>query len=138
MSKFFEELDHTADWTIRVWGGSLEQLFENAAAAMFLLQGAEPEAEARLESSVAIGAPDLEALMVAWLNELLLLSEVQDGLFTGFAVSTDQSDRGYELTGTARGVAGRGHLAHIKATTYWDLFVGCVNGRWEATITFDT
>ena len=43
MKDYYEELQHTADWSIRVWGEDINQLFEHAAAAMFHLQGADLE-----------------------------------------------------------------------------------------------
>ena len=37
--KRFEEIPHTADWSFRAFGKDIPELFENAAFAMFALQG---------------------------------------------------------------------------------------------------
>lgn len=141
----YEELEHTADWAVRVWGEELNALFEHAAAAMFELQGADMAAEPSVEEDIRCNGIDLETLLVAWLNELLFASEMADALFTRFAVRvalTDPEPDGVEpqwrLQAHVQGVAGRGHLAHVKAVTYYNLSVKQTPDRWEATVTFDT
>jgi SHS2 domain-containing protein len=140
MARFYEELEHTADWTIRVWGENAAALFEHAAAAMFELQGTNLEAEpdATVAYAVRVNGADHEALLVAWLNELLFLSEVHDVLFSRFQVHIEAAPDDLLLTGQARGSPGRGPLAHIKAVTYWDLAVQQGADSWQATVTFDT
>jgi SHS2 domain-containing protein len=138
MARYYEELEHTADWTIRVWGASLDRLFANAAGAMFEMQGADLAAQPVHNHWVHCRAGDLEALLIAWLNELLFLSETQNALYTRFQVRIEPARRGFELEADVRGLAGRGPLAHIKAVTYWDLAVRPTDSGWEATVTFDT
>lgn len=141
MIRTFEELEHTADWSIRVWGDSLEALFQHAAAAMFQLQGADMAAPPMTSTAVTCQAPDLEALLVTWLNELLFLSETRDLLFTRFdltIVRQDDAAEGWTLAGDAAGLPGRGPLAHVKAVTYHNIAVQQEAGQWWATVTFDT
>jgi len=145
MAKFYSELDHTADWAIRVWGEDIAALFEHAAGAMFELQGADMAAEPELALEVGCTGMDLEALLVAWLSELLFHSEMQDALWTRFQVrivqaapDTRETDPQWALGARIDGRRGRGHLAHVKAVTYYQLSVKQVNGRWEAVVTFDT
>lgn len=137
---FYQELEHTADWTARVWGADLGALFEHAAAAMFELQGADLAAAPApgLAAAVEVNAPDMESLLVAWLNELLFLSEMNDALYTRFHVQIEAGEGEFALTGQIAGLPGRGPLAHIKAVTYWDLAVEQTERGWEATVTFDT
>ncbi|WP_448593343.1 archease, partial [Thermoflexus hugenholtzii] len=75
----FEEIPHTADWAIRAYGRTLPELFAHAALGMYsLLTDLEtvPEAERR-EALVEAASP--EGLLVAWLNELVYLTE-REGL----------------------------------------------------------
>lgn len=136
---FYEELEHTADWAIRVWGETLVDLFEHAALAMFELQGAQMRAQTFVETEVSCHAPDLESLLVAWLNELLFLSEVNDTLFTRFTtcIQTD-CEPDIRLEARVTGSPGRGPMAHIKAVTFYDLTIRRSSRGWEATVTFDT
>ena len=139
MTRFYRELEHTADWAVRVWGDSLAALFEHAAEAMFELQGADLAAEAVQATVTHCQAPDLEALLVSWLSELLYHSETGDVVYTRFAVEiTDDAVKGFRLSALANGYPGRGPLSHVKAVTYYDLSVEDTENGWEATVTFDT
>lgn len=139
MGQFYQELPHMADWRIRVWGTTLASLFANAAAAMFELQGADLKAETTLGSDFQRQAIDLETLLVAWLNELLYLSEINDALYTRFDVQlSGQNAQEPALVARIEGVRGRGPLAHIKAVTFHELSLVQTSSGWEATITFDT
>lgn len=145
MPEHYTELDHAADWSIRVWGDDLDGLFEHAAGAMFELQGAEMAAEPELAVELSCTGIDLETLLVAWLSELLFHSEMQDALWTRFQVrvvqaapDTPETYPQWALGAWVQGSAGRGHMAHVKAVTYYQLSVQQVEGRWEAVVTFDT
>ncbi len=75
----FQILDHTADVGILAEGETLGEVFVQAARGMFsvILRGGEVgEGQNR---SIALEAPDVEALLVEWLNELLYLFD-RDGL----------------------------------------------------------
>ena len=137
MMKFYRELDHIADWAIEVWGQDLAALFEHAAVALFEMQGADLTAEPTVTVAASCQGMDLETLLVAWLNELLYLSEMNDALFTRFDVAI-VDDLEPTLTARACGVPGRGHLAHVKAITYYHLTVEQGAEGWRATVTFDT
>jgi SHS2 domain-containing protein len=145
MPEFYAELEHTADWSIRVWGDDLDALLRHAAEAMFELQGADVAAKPELTVELSCTGIDLEMLLVAWLNELLFHSEMQDALWTRFDVrvvqaapDTPEMYPQWALGARVQGLPGRGHLAHVKAVTYYQLSVEQVEGRWEATVTFDT
>ncbi len=137
MMKFYRELDHIADWAIEVWGQDLATLFEHAAVALFEMQGADLTAEPSVTVVVSCQGMDLETLLVAWLNELLYLSEMNDALFTRFEVAI-VGDLEPTLTASVRGVPDRGHMAHVKAITYYHLTVKREADGWRATVTFDT
>lgn len=145
MPEHYVELEHTADWAIRVWGDDLVALFEHAGAAMFELQGADMAAEPELSLEVTCTGIDLESLLVAWLNELLFHSEMQDALWTRLEVRIVQAAPDtpaqypqWALGAAVQGRRGRGPLAHVKAVTYYQLSVEQVEGQWEAVVTFDT
>ncbi len=139
MTRFYQELEHTADWMVRVWGESREALFEHAAEAMFELQGADLAAQTTATTTITCQAPDLEALLIAWLSELLYYSETADVAYTRFAVEiTGDAAAGFNLTALANGYPGRGSLAHVKAVTYYNLTVKQTGDGWESTVTFDT
>ena len=83
---YWIELEHMADWAIRVTGDSQRQLFARAAAAMFGLQDADPSQPIALARAVNVTAEDAPELLVSWLNRLLLGQELDGALYTRFEV----------------------------------------------------
>ena len=131
----FEEIDHTADVRIRVFGSTAEELFEGAAAGMFSLITDLARVKPVGEIEVRVSADDLLGLMVAWLSELLVLHETQNILLGEFQVRLD----GLALDGKAWGEMidkGRHELKlAIKAVTYHRLTVDPERG--VAEVIFD-
>jgi len=129
----FEELSHTADVSIRAWGGDLDELFAAAAEGMFALMGAPRETGVGRKVEVAAG--DLETLLVDWLSELLYLSEVNGELYDSFAVRVLPS---WRLEAAIAGGKGSASGDKVKAVTYHGLCVEHADGRYAATVVFDT
>ncbi len=132
---FFREMEHTADWEIRVVGRNYESLFANAARAMYLLVQAPFDQPVEVSRQVRVSGLDRESLLVKWLSELLYLQETHEELYTRFCIRrlTDVS-----LEAEVGGVRGRSDIACIKAVTYHDLAIAPRPGGYEATILFDT
>ena len=129
----YEELEHTADVSLRAWGATLAELFCSAAQGMFALMGAQPPAE--VEREVQVAASDLETLLVDWLSELLYLNEVHGELYSSFEVSLRP---GWQLAGRACGRRRAISGDKVKAVTYHGLRVEALDGGFSATIVFDT
>jgi len=134
----FEVIDHTADVGIIARGNSLEGLFENAAAGLmhFLI---DPHAgAARDHREVVVEADDLEGLLVAWLNELLVLLNA-DGFVPVQWTIHELSEKRLRADVAGEPVdAGRHHFKlDVKAATYHQLRVRRTNGEWHAQVIFD-
>ncbi len=120
----FQILDHTADVGIRATGDDLAEAFANAARGMFSII-TDLDAIHRLEShQVAVTAPDIEALLVNWLNELLYLFEVEGLLFVGFSIDS-MTQRQLVATCVGERVDPQRHpiKTGVKAATYHALEV---------------
>ncbi len=136
----YELFEHTADVGVVVRGESAAALFENAASAMFdvmapfdrLVEPDEPGKALRVE----VTAPDQEALLVAWLAELLSLAMAEGVIFTRFAV--DAWDEQH-VAGRTWGIAAREEdfETEIKAVTYHALEVAREGDAWRAQVLFD-
>ena len=75
--KGYEQIDISGDAGIRAFGGTLEELFENAAVGMYSLM-TDPEGvldEGKL--SVSVESHSREGLLVAWLNELIFFFDTR-------------------------------------------------------------
>ena len=130
----WQELDHTADLALHVWGCDLTDLFSAAATGMFsLLATAIPDgAPVRFELHLA--ALDAESLLVDWLNELLYLCETQDFVGTEFVFARLTPT---ELHAQVAGLPIGERRAHIKAATYHMLTVVAVEAGYETEVVFD-
>jgi SHS2 domain-containing protein len=134
----FQEIEHTADLALRVRGEDLVALFVHAAHGMFYLlrcRPAERPAEP-VERDIELDAPDLETLLVDWLDELLYLSERGAGLCfeTLYIHSLDK----HRLKATVHASGSQTPQQDIKAVTFSDLrIVRREDGAYETTITFD-
>ncbi len=130
-----EIVEHTADWSIRVTGDDLGQLFEHAALGMAMLMVEDLHALPRdVERHVELEAYDAESLLVDWLSELAYWAETEQ-LVMSFVELSEVSET--SLVASVRG--GRAPLLdkHIKAVTYHNLAIDQTESGLEVTIVFD-
>jgi SHS2 domain-containing protein len=130
----WEEVDHTADWALRVTGRSLPALFENAARGMMSLLGGEADPGVPYQRAIRLQAPDRVILLVDWLNELLYFIESDGILFTEINVRRLVDTT---LEAEVRGGRGRHLRRHIKAATYHQLAIRDTPTGYETVIVFD-
>jgi SHS2 domain-containing protein len=134
----YRQLSHTADLGLRIRGATREELFENAGAALTAILTDRRRLRRQKVEEIAVEAPDLETLLVAWLNRLLYLYDVDAFLGREFQILELSSQ---SLKAQARGEAydPERHLAGtaVKAATYHHLEITERNGGWEATVILD-
>lgn len=133
----FEVIEHTADVGIIAHGRTLEEVFANAAAGMmsFLIPAdAVRPAEAR---RLTVEADDREGLLVAWLNELLVLLNGDGFVPRAFRIER-VTDRRLEADVLGEPVDPERHRFRldVKAATYHRLEIKR-NERWHARVIFD-
>ena len=133
MSKRFEEIEHTADLALRVYGRDVKELFVNAAYGMFALM-AEPSKETTCEREVSLEATDYEGLLVDWLNELIYLHEVEGETYYQFAIETLSPTK---LEAHVSGGPTKRKTKAIKAATFHELAIEETANGLVATIVFD-
>ncbi len=88
MKNDFELIDYTADVGIKANGRDLSGAFCHAAEGMFSLIADPAIIEEKGFCDVEVSATDSEALLVAWLNELIFLFETERWLFKRFHIGT--------------------------------------------------
>ena len=134
----YKFLDHTGDIGMIVWADDLKTLYAQAATALFDIITDIDRVEQTEERQITVDGAGNEELLVAWLNELLYLHEVERLLFHDFTIATLGEKF---LRGTVRGEAFRDdyHIIKttIKAATYHQLQVRNENGRWWAKVILD-
>ncbi len=134
MSEGFEEIEHTADLAIRVYGQDMRELFANAAHGMFALMAEPSLEEPAREQEVSLEAMDYESLLVDWLNELIFLHEVERETYSQFAIETLSPT---QLKAHVTGGPTKSKTKAIKAATFHDLTIKETANGLVATIVFD-
>lgn len=142
----FEQLPHTADIKIRVYGATLSGLFRNAVVGMFqAIHPVVPGCSIKNDRVVCPVLPqkhhiivesiDLEALLVDFLSHVLYLSDVHNEAYLDAHIhAIDQT----HIDATVYGAKITGfEVVEIKAVTYHDLKIEEINGSWQAEIVFD-
>jgi len=123
----YELLEHEADIGIRGYGNTIEEAFENGARAMFSIMIDLETVESEKNVEIKCEAPDIEALFVEWLNELLTKKDLEEMSFSRFKVKIYKDDT-YKLEGTASGEKfdQKKHKAklEVKGATYSGLKIG--------------
>ena len=137
MEKEFEIINHTADVGITAYGKDMKEAFANAAKGMFSLITELDDVEELEHRDIELTSPDQESLLVAWLNELIYIFDVENILLKRFVVtklsSTHMKARGYgEKVDASRHKLKLG----IKAATYHMLKIEKDNGV-KAQVIFD-
>jgi SHS2 domain-containing protein len=134
----FEVLEHPADVGFLAYGRTLEELFANAALAMFSLACELDYIEERLRREVEVTGAETEALLYAWLAELLAIADAEQLFFRRAEVTT-------LAPGRVRGVAygekfdKARHRAgtYVKAVTYHQFRVEETPEGWRAEVYLD-
>jgi SHS2 domain-containing protein len=130
----FEEISHTADWSIRVWAEDLAKLLTESARGMYALANAEANKASRVKRELSLEAVDAESLLVAFLEELLYLSESEGLIFDQFKIM-QLTER--KLNAMMEGGALRSQEKEIKAVTFHNLEIRESERGLEVEIVFD-
>jgi len=134
----FEELSHTADWSLRVWAEDLPHLFMEAAKGMNALAGIRLAKKPRVRRSFSASAPDAENLLVSFLSELVYFTEQDHLAFDDFDLSIEiEDDQPYRLSATLCGAPILSLDKAIKAVTYHNLQIRQTTRGVEVEVVFD-
>jgi len=131
----FEEIEHTADWALRVRGAGLRELLSHAARGMSSLLVPDLETvPTDVQRQVELDTLDAESLLVEWLGELAYWAESELLIFREYDL-TEVSPT--HLRAILRGGRVPGLQKHIKAVTYHNLKIVATEDGLETTIVFD-
>lgn len=104
LGKRFEFLEHTADVYIAAYGATLEEAFENAALATFEVMTNTKKIAHKIEDTVKVEAPDEQALLYSWLEQLLISFEIKGSLYSSFKIpKIEKTGKGFAFTARIRG-----------------------------------
>jgi SHS2 domain-containing protein len=134
--------DHTADVGFELETPTLESLFEEALLALLMTVFERPPESGEHEDSVRLSAPDLETLLVRWINELVFL--IQGDGFVPVHSNVRIEESGGEdfsleasLTGAPLDLERHGWQGEIKSATFHGLGVKQSGEYWQARVILD-
>ena len=131
----FEEIEHTADCALKIYGTDLTDLLLNAAGGMnSLLNPSKDTSPRQEERSVRLQAIDAESLLVEWLSELAYWAETEMLVFHKFDLLSVSPTH---LEAIIQGSRAAQLEKHIKAVTYHNLKIVQTDGGLTATVVFD-
>jgi len=134
----FRILEHTADIGFEAFGATREEVFANAARALFHIIVELDSVELRETVNLCVEGADPPSLLVNWLSELLYLQDTEGWLFREFQVISLGKQ---SLAVTARGEkldSSRHQLKLlVKAITYHQLEFEPTATGWHAQVYVD-
>lgn len=113
----WEHFPHGADIGIRGRGDTAEQAFANVALAMTAVITDPADVRAQEAVDIRCAAPDLELLLVDWLNALVFEMATRGMLFSRFEVKIEDGDLSARATGEAVDRARHRPAVEIKGAT---------------------
>lgn len=134
MEPDYEEVDHTADWAVRVRGKTTSELLVHAAEAVLDLTGTRLAPGPSRQRTISLDAPDRETLLVVWLEDLLHAMEIRR---VGFVQMNLRAVAGWHLQGDVMEAPVLSIERPIKAVTFHQLAILDAPGGLETQLVFD-
>ena len=118
----FKATPQAAGIGLDFWGSSLAELFENAAQGLFSLLINPAEVSMAMQERIRVESSDASGLLVAWLNELLFIYQVNRLVLCRFRITqitetSLEAEVGGELLDTVR----HHPLREIRSATHHEL-----------------
>ena len=129
----FEEVEHTADWELRVWAVDIAALLQAAAMGMYSLAGVKLMPAPRVNREFSLAAAELETLLVEFLSELLYFGEMEGLGFDKYSLLIGEKS----LQAALEGAPISSMEKEIKAVTYHKLEINRTQQGFETSIVFD-
>ena len=136
--KPFEIINHTADISIKAYGKSLKELFENTAFGMFNILADLEGITVSTELDIKVEAPDREELLIEWLDELLYNFYTKHIIFCDFNIKElTAKNLTAKVKGRFIGENKNRLKTEIKAATRHNLQIEKKEDTYEVQIVFD-
>ena len=137
MTSHWEHFAHDADIGIRGVGSSPADAFEQAATALTAVITDPNRVHSRVALDIVCTAPDLELLLVDWLNALIYEMATRHMLFSQYEVRIDGSRLQAKVGGEAVDCVEHAPAVEIKGATFTALKVAEIDGKWIAQCVVD-
>jgi SHS2 domain-containing protein len=129
----YEEIPHTADWSIRVWADDLPGLLAESARGMNEMAGVEQRNTPRVTRIFVAEGLDDEDMLVGFLTELVYYAEQENLGFDQFDIEVNDDRLKVYMEGSVLKSLSKA----IKAVTYHNLKIEQTGRGLETVIVFD-
>jgi SHS2 domain-containing protein len=138
MKKTYHLIDHTADFGIQVFGADSQELFTNAALALFDVITEMDVLKGRDSCNITASGEDWSDLMINWLREILYLWNGKERLVKSVKIlSLSEKNISAKIYFDAYKPDRHIIKTEIKAVTYHQIQVKSSPSGWKAQIIFD-
>ena len=138
MSETYRLIDHTADFGIQVFGSDPQELFINAALALFDVITDMDELTGRYSCHIRTSGEDWSDLMINWLREILYLWNGKERLVKSIQILSLSEDKiSAKIYFDAYVPDHHTIKTEVKAVTYHQIQVKSGPAGWEARVIFD-
>jgi SHS2 domain-containing protein len=138
--KRYEFIEHTADIAIKIFGATYEELFVNAAYALFDLMVDEVPSNGT-GKDIALEMDTLEDLLIGWLNELISLFFAEKFLPRTINIRLLRYNHQERIEANLEGLDFDPYVnkikLEIKAATYHNVNIVKTSGGYEVVVIFD-
>ena len=134
----WEHFEHGADIGVRGVATSLSKAFEQAAIAMTAVITDPQCVTATVDVTIECSSPDMEILLMDWLNSLIYEMAIRNMLFSRFNVAIDNDKLVAIASGEFVDVKKHQPAVEVKGATFTELKVAQQpNGLWLAQCVVD-
>jgi len=135
--KFIDDL--TSDVMFEAYGKDLNELFINAAEALFSVICKIDKVESKEKRNIILEMPSVEELMISWLQELIALVDTEEMFFNKFDVKIEQKENIYSLNATIHGesISQEKGETVVKAVTYYKYKLEKTKDGYKVMISLD-
>ena len=138
MKKTYRLIDHTADFGLQVFGSDSQELFSNAALALFDVITEMDVLKGRNSCNITASGEDWPDLMINWLREVLYLWNGKEMLVKSVQIlSLSENNISAKIYFDAYMPDRHIIKTEIKAVTYHQIQVKSSPSGWKAQIIFD-
>lgn len=137
--KPYEYLEHTADMGMVVRGENLSELLTHAAQGLLAAIAVLETVDEIVSVEIQLTAESVEALFVAWLDELIFLHETEETFFKRAEIQQcSETEMSATVYGERANFDKHAVYTEIKGVTYHQLqVVQKGDGSWFAQVIFD-
>ncbi|MBI2508080.1 archease [Candidatus Woesearchaeota archaeon] len=136
----YKFLEHTADVMFEAYGRDLDEVFANAALAVFEVQCDLKKVGSEIKNKIKLKNENAEDLLLAFLEELVYLKDAKYLLFSKFKVAVKKRN-GFELEAVAFGEKinpeKHGLKTDVKAITLHEFFLKKIKNGWKCRVLLD-